>query len=181
MDVGVTGEFGEDPPRDLDGDRELRAGTGRVGGVVGVDDHHVLGSTRLGGAAAGQDQISQRQRPQMILFRAGIGRTRVRGRRREQRFERLTQAGVESDTGERIEPGLQIPHTLEIHPRAQTRRPPLTFQDVHAVGGLQAAGFVTHPPSELRLRRMLRHIHQRIHPTQQLLTLAMGPGSCRHG
>ncbi len=56
------------------------------------------------------------------------------------------------------------------------RRPPLTLQDVHAVGGLQAAGFVTHPPSELRLRRMLRDIHQRIDTTQQFLALGSVEG-----
>ena len=64
-------------------------------------------------------------------------------------------------------------------------RSSLTLEGVHPVGGLQAAGFVTHPPRKLRLRRMLGHTHQRIHPIQQLFTLRWvkglaGPGDRIH-
>ena len=64
-----------------------------VSGGVGVDDHQVLGSSRFAGSAAGEDQVGQRQRPQVILLRAGIGRTGVRRRRREQCFERCHAGG----------------------------------------------------------------------------------------
>jgi hypothetical protein len=43
--VGVTGEVGEDPGGDLDGDRKLGDRTVTVGGV-GVDDDDELGSPR---------------------------------------------------------------------------------------------------------------------------------------
>ncbi len=116
--------------------------------VVCVDYHHVLWSCRLRVGTAGEYQICQRQRSEVFLLAPGsVGQVSVSSC--DQCFERLTHPGVESNTvGGSNRPSVPIPL---IHPRAQTRRPPLTFQDVQTVGGLQAAGFVTHSPRELRL------------------------------
>ena len=181
VDVGVTGEFGEDPPRaPRPGSRTPRTGRSLVGASASTTTRYsgrpgllAVPPVRIRSASANARRwsclapgsvghvsgVDVANSASSVSRRRASSRTPVSGSNRALRFHMPSRSTQ----------------------RAQTRRSSLTLQGVHAVGGLQAAGFVTHPPSELGLAAHARR-HRPAHrhdPT--VLRAAMGRGSCRRG
>ncbi len=106
MDVGVTGQLGEHPGRDLDGDRPFgdraRPVDGGIG--VGVDHDHVLGSSRPGHPGGAVDECDQRVAGQELVFLDRILRTPLWHLVGEHRLDRRCQLRRQTYPGDRIEP-----------------------------------------------------------------------------
>ena len=171
--VGVTGEFGEDPGRDLDGDRPLGDRTRPVDGSisVGVDDHQVFGSSCSGDAGGAVDECDQGMAGEEPLLLDRILRTALGHLLREHRFHGRGEFGGEPDPGDRIELPTQVPHPVDVDPRRRPHVAPLSGQPTDPVIGLDPLRLHCHPAGELLHRAGRGNGCQRIHPVEQLAPL----------
>ena len=102
VDVGVAGELGDDPGRDLDGDRPVHDRTRSW--CVGVDDREELSPPRPAAGGGAVDEAGECQGPQVMLAFDRVGRCGVGHGLGEQRLHRGVELGGELDAGDGIEP-----------------------------------------------------------------------------